>query len=300
MPAPCPDPRPAPAGAALTRPSPALCGALRDAAGSVTHLPPPCTAQALGRVPGRFPWFRMPRPSAPSLSLVGLLLSAALASAAHAADPAPPGVTVYRCSDSRGQLVALRDSPCLAGERQQVLQMQRPQDPPPRAVTTAPVPPAPAAAPVREVRIVTVQPARAMYECVSPEGQRYTSDNDEGNPRWVPFWTLGYAHRPGWRPGGPPPGGALPGGPMPGGPGGPGGPMPPAHHPGPGYVAVPAGTWVRDRCERLTQGEVCGRLSDRRYEILRAYHASMPSQRQALDREQAQIDARMAGECGGR
>ncbi|KLD72628.1 hypothetical protein Y886_42125, partial [Xanthomonas hyacinthi DSM 19077] len=47
--------------------------------------------------------------------------------------------------------------------------------------------------PQREIRIVSVQPPQPMYECVTSEGQRYTSDDNEGNPRWVPLWTIGYA-----------------------------------------------------------------------------------------------------------
>lgn len=218
------------------------------------------------------------------------------APAAPAAEPA--AVTIYRCTDSRGQLAALRDSPCLAGERQEVLQMQRPQDPPLR-----PAPPPAAAAtppaPVREVRVVTVQPPQPMYACTTPEGERYTSEDGEGHPRWVPFWTLGHGYpgsRPHWpRPSGPRPPDAGPGPGM-----SPGGPRPGMLPTRPGHVVVPAGgTWVRDTCVRLSQQEVCTQLSDRRYEILRLYHAAMPSQRQALDREQRQIDARMGNDCPG-
>ena len=211
----------------------------------------------------------------------------------------PAGVTVYRCTDSRGQLLALRDSPCKAGERQEVLQMQRPQDPPPRAATTTPVVATAApAAPAREVRVVTVQPPQPLYECTDGEGASYLSDSDEGNPRWVPFWTTGYpvvvsraphppAHPPVVRPPGVGPGP----GPRPPRP-----PRPPLTGP---EVIVPGGTWVRDSCLRLPQDQACTRLSDRRYEILRLYHAGMPSERQALDREQALLDARMGNDCPG-
>ena len=103
------------------------------------------------------------------------------------------GVTIYRCTDDRGRLVALRDSPCLAGERQEAVRMQRPQDPPPRPASPAPASPAPATNPLpHEIRIVTVQPPQPVYECTTPEGQTYTSDSGEGNPRWVPLWTLGH------------------------------------------------------------------------------------------------------------
>lgn len=231
------------------------------------------------------------------LSTVPLAMSTAGAQQAEA--PAPAGVTIYRCTDSRGQLVALRDSPCRPGEQQETVTMQRPRDPPPRTATTAaPVAP-PAAASPQEIRIVTVQPPQPMFECTSPDGQTYASDSGEGTQRWVPLWAVGV---PAWhppRPGPPPrppvapprpesgPGVTLPWPPRPG-------PRPP------GGVVVPAGgTWVRDPCVRIPQEEVCRRLSDRRFEILRIYHAAMPSGRAELDREQRVIDARMANDCRG-
>ena len=46
------------------------------------------------------------------LGIIAPLLAALLTpSAAIAQAPAASGVTVYRCTDSKGQLVALRDSP---------------------------------------------------------------------------------------------------------------------------------------------------------------------------------------------
>ncbi|KAF1697188.1 hypothetical protein CSC64_01345 [Pseudoxanthomonas koreensis] len=213
--------------------------------------------------------------------VLALPLAAPRASAAE--------VTVYRCSDSQGRLVALRDSPCLAGERQEAVQMQRPQDPPPRA-TTPVLAPAPAAPP-REVRIVTVQAPRPMYECTAPDGTTYTSESAGGNPRQVPVWTLGYPVITGGRPGGsrPPVTGPAPRPPIAGP-----GPRPPL----PGAV-LPATTWVRDPCVELSRDEICTRLSDRRYEILRVYHAAMPSQREELDREQRRIDTHMTDHCSG-
>lgn len=225
----------------------------------------------------------------PALLLLSLLPASVPASAAGP-ETEPAAVVIYRCTDSRGHLAALRDSPCLAGERQEVLQMQRPQDPPPRPAAPAPAQ-APAPLPEREVRVVTVQPPQPMYECTTPEGERYTSDDGEGHPRWVPFWTLGYGHpmgRPSWSH--PPHAGTGPAGPRPH-------PHIPPHA---GQTVIPAGgAWIRDTCVRLSQSDVCARLSDRRYEILRLYHAAMPSQRHALDREQDQIDARMGTDCPG-
>lgn len=55
--------------------------------------------------------------------------------------PAPQAragdVTIYRCVDARGH-IALRDSPCVEGERQEVRNMGRPLDPPPSAAAANP------------------------------------------------------------------------------------------------------------------------------------------------------------------
>jgi len=236
-----------------------------------------------------------PRLLLPMLCLAALPAMQARAQAAAADSPAT-AVTIYRCVDDKGRLVALRDSPCLAGERQETLQMQRPQDPPPQPPVAAPAPAA-APPPEREVRIVTVQPPQPMYECTDPDGQTYTSESADGNPRWVPLWTVGVpvrAHprpqpRPPVRPAGQPSGPSPGPGPDPG----------PGVRPPAGAVALGGGTWLRDPCIRLEQEEICQRLSDRRYEILRVYHAAMPSGRAELDREQRQIDARMANDCPG-
>ena len=65
--------------------------------------------------------------------------------------------------------------------------MLRPKDAP-----YHPPPPAPvrveAPAPAREV--VVEHAPRPLYECVTPDGTLYTSETPEGNPRWVPLWTL--------------------------------------------------------------------------------------------------------------
>lgn len=213
-------------------------------------------------------------------------------------------VVIYRCVGKQGQLT-LRDSPCAPGETQQTRSMQRPRDP---AAGTQPVPPerrpeAPATPVAPAERVVYRNAPRPMYECITLEGERYVSDNGEGQPRWVPYWVGGYPH------------GAWPrhhGGSVSGnisiGNGGsisfqsgsptplPPTPRPPGHPPG--NIIVPAGgMWVRDECHALPQAEICARLSDRRYEILRRYGSAMPSERRTLDLEQRGIDARMANDC---
>ena len=197
-------------------------------------------------------------------------------------------VMIYRCISADGKLT-LRDSPCAKGETQQVRSMVRPKDAAAGIVRAKPAAPSAPAAPVREVRVVYRLPPRPMYECVTADGEAYTSDNGEGNPRWVPAWTLGYpvwSHRSGV--------------------GGGHGNRPPRERPGEGYprpppsgVILPAGgTWVRDECHALPQQEVCSRLSDRRYEIIRRYNSALQSERRQLELEQRGIDARIDNDCG--
>ena len=235
------------------------------------------------------------------LLLPGLLLSSAAAATPQAA--APKGsVVLYRCVGSQGT-IAVRDSPCPAGQRQQVITMQRPQDPPPSA-RPAPARPEKPAVPEREVRVVIAQPPRPMYECVAPDGERYASDTADGRQRWVPAWVHAYPLRPrqGPRPaastglsvsGGTHSGNASASFSI----GGQTGHGRPVYVPG---VAIPVGgAWVNDECHALPQQEVCARLSDRKYEILRRYGGVMPSERHAMDLEQRGIDARMANDCPG-
>ncbi len=209
-----------------------------------------------------------------------------------ASPPAASGdVTIYRCVDSSGRL-SLGDAPCAADQRQQVLSMQRPQDPAPRSVPAASTPAPAAAAPPGEVRIVRVQPPQPMYECVTAEGERYTSDTGEGNPRWVPSWGFGYVPGPG-RP--VPPGG----GPRPGPPPSQQGPRPGGGPGGVGAIVPIGNVLVRDACHALPQQEVCSRLRDRRWQLIRRYNSALQSERETLVREQRGIDARLDQDCGG-
>ena len=99
-------------------------------------------------------------------------------------------VTIYRCTDAQGRLT-LRDTPCRKGERQETRTMQRPTDPPRRSMPKV-IGRRQRAKPPRRRRAFVVQPPRPLYECVTPDGAIYTSESGEGNPRWVPLWTLGY------------------------------------------------------------------------------------------------------------
>ncbi|MBD7953578.1 DUF4124 domain-containing protein [Stenotrophomonas sp. Sa5BUN4] len=226
-----------------------------------------------------------------------IVLLPALAMAAPA-PPAADSVRIYRCVGSDGA-VTLQDSPCSSG-RQEVRQMQRPQDPPPRRASTDDVatPAASSAQVQREIRHVYVRPPQPMFECVTEEGRRYLSDSNEGNPRWVPLWTsawVGGGHRPWHGPGQPglPPiraegrGNAGPG-------------QRPPHGIGHG-ISFPAGNiLVRDTCNALPPQEVCARLRDQRWELDRRYNSALQGERQAITREQRGIDARLDQDCGGR
>jgi hypothetical protein len=220
----------------------------------------------------------MPRCLRPWLPLV---LLAGACTCAQAAE-----ITLYRCIDAKGKLT-LRDSPCAKGEKQETRTFQRPVDPPPRPVAEkTPSPSTPV-----EVRYVTVGSPRPLYECVTPDGEHYTSDTGTGNPRWVPLWTLGYPwpqalSSEGFRVGpSPPPERRPPDG----------RPRPPR----PVFPAIYAsGTYIADECHALPQEEVCARLNDRRYQIKRRYLNAMPSERAVLDDEERALLARMRSDCG--
>lgn len=204
-------------------------------------------------------------------------------------------VTIYRCTDAKGHLT-LRDTPCRSGEKQEARNMVRPTDPPARP-TPAPLPtPAPAA---RESapRYIVLTPPQPLYECVTPDGERYTSETNEGRARWEPTWTYGYPMYPartggglsaniGFR-GGNVSGNVRIGDRFP-------------QHPPVLVPAVPTGQWVHDECHRLPQAEVCDRLRDERYELNRRWNIAQPSERAQIDRETRGIDARLANDCGDR
>ncbi|WP_342316632.1 DUF4124 domain-containing protein [Lysobacter sp. FW306-1B-D06B] len=217
-------------------------------------------------------------------------------------------ITIYRCTDAQGR-ISLRDTPCRKGETQQTVEMLRPKDAPPAARAPAATPAKPPAATTPATRTVMVTPVRPMYECVTPDGNRYLSDTSAGNPRWVPLWTLGYPtllpHRPGFYDGGVR---AAVSGQFRGGDGRfdvsvgdrPRPPRPPDGVPPPGYgVAYGAGTWVYDECHALPQAEVCARLRDERWTLGRRYNSALQSEREQIDQQQRGIDARLASDCAG-
>jgi hypothetical protein len=222
-----------------------------------------------------------------------LLLSAAATAQANGE------VRIYRCTDAAGKQ-SLRDTPCPKGQQQQARDMLRPRDAPAAARPPSPAPVrAPQAAPVP---VVYLAPPRPMYECTTHDGKHYTSENGEGNPRWVPLWTLGYrtridAGRGSFRPASsahasagrahlqPPVSGPE---------------MLPPHGRPSWPAASGGGTWIRDDCAMLPPAETCARLRDRRDEIRTRFFNAMPSERDVLRVEERGINARLDNDCGGR
>jgi hypothetical protein len=202
-------------------------------------------------------------------------------------------VTIYRCVDGKGRLT-LRDTPCKKGEQQETRTMVRPKDAPPRQVAPrASRAPRSSDSPAVAPRVIVAYAPRPLYECITPDGERYTSESPEGNPRWVPLWTLGYPVFPvqprseasvdfrfGNRNAGIRGGSRVISG----------GVLPPA--------AYGAGTWIRDQCHALPQAEVCERLEDRRDEIRRRFFNAMPSERDVLRVEERGLNARLDQDCG--
>lgn len=258
------------------------------------------------------------------LALLLLVAGLALPTGARA-DGGGDQVTIYRCTDAQGRL-SLRDSPCRRGEQQETRGMQRPQDPPPPppGAAVAPPPsvvvsrePEPAPAPARVV-------PPPVYRCTTPDGEQYTSDSPDGNPRWVPLWTLGYpvivgpgyGHQPGYYPSPPvrPAAGTGYGtGTVPsaddgrprfkfdsvGRPA----PAPSSSQPGvpnrlpAGGVIQGPGTWIRDPCVQIPQVEFCADLRDRRTALTRRYNSALQSERRQIDAEKRRIDERLDSGC---
>lgn len=206
--------------------------------------------------------------------------------------PAPAEeLTVYRCTDANGH-VALRDSPCPDGQREQTRDMQRPTDPPPAPVILTHEPtPAPHPTPSQQTRVVFVEPPRPLYQCTTPEGERYTSDDADGNPRWVPLWTLGY---PAVWPRNPL--GDRVGAPRPEPPSdGPGAPDRPTTI---GLTYAP-GTWVRDRCVRVPPAQACELLRAEQRALRKEWFNAMPSRRAEVTKEEQALAARVGRTCSG-
>lgn len=251
----------------------------------------------------------------------GILL--ALSSVAAGPLQAQDDVTIYRCTDTGGQVV-IGNVPCADGMEQDVRSMVRPVDGEPARVTAAPGAPDPVPAP--SVQYVVAQPPQPLYECVRPDGSVYESDSGDGEPRWVPLWTMGYpvgmggGHRGrhGGHGGGPSGGGDIgsrgqtvsagsglsappvsristppdPPRPDPGSVGS--RPRPP--HRGHGWPGG-AGTWERDTCHVLPAAETCARLLDRRDGIRTRFFNAQQRERDTLRVEERGLNARIDRDC---
>src|SRR3546814_8300857 len=157
-----------------------------------------------------------------------------------------------------------------------------------------------------------------MYECVRDDGSRYTSDDDEGNPRWISSWS---SYGGPWRRGSgitygrgqaaPAATTASPRSDPSIGNGAPTlrcrnvepTPPPPSRPPpghghghcghGYGYGYGGGGYWVRDECHALPQREVCARLRDRREQIRQRRFNAQANERATLNVEERGINARL-------
>ena len=225
----------------------------------------------------------------------GLLIAVATSTALWVASAtAADDVEIFRCKI--GTRVVTQDKPCKPGQEVSRQNMTRPRDP------VAPVRrPASrdSATATRNITYIVQSPtrdARPVYQCTSPEGERYTSETPEGIARWVPTYGVTYGIQtvpvqPGYSSGGAwlrysdrhtrvDIGGTTT--------------RPPLMYP---PVALAGGMWVRDACTPLPQAQTCALLSDRRAEIRRKNVALQPSDRAALEAEAAGIDARLRADC---
>ena len=234
------------------------------------------------------------RPHRACLGVLATALGGVLFAAAQGV--AAQDVTIYRCVDAKGHLT-LRDTPCAKDQKQEARTMTRPVD----AVRKPAPQPAHEPEPVYEDEgagyaheVAYQAPPRPLYECITPDEEVYTSDTGDGNPRWVPNWTLGYPVYP----------------------------FIPGRVAGTSFafrnnnVAVSGGTrvitptyvssgayggqWIQDACYELPPADVCDRVRDRRDEIRRRFFNAMPSERDVLRVEERSINARLDADCGGR
>ncbi len=213
---------------------------------------------------------------------VALLLFGGLiitAGAARAGD-----VTIYRCVDAGGK-IALQDRPCPKDVRQDVRQMIRPQDPPPR-----PQPIAAAAKPAPrdvEVRIVHDSYPQPTYQCTTQDGGTYISHTGIPQGRYVPLWTFGFGRGNGY-----PNGGRAQ-------------TLQPMQRPvgsqrhGGGDYGFPLMTYVEDSCVRLQQDEVCASLHARNDALGTLIFNGQPSDRERYERERKGLLEQMRGDCSG-
>lgn len=260
------------------------------------------------------------------------LLLACLATPALAQEQTQSQVIIYRCADAKGHLT-FQDAPCPKGNIQSTREMVRPKDPPPRTAPAPAIAPEPARA-SEPPRVIVLRTPQPLYECVRPDNSVYTSDNGDGNPRYVSYYDLddgrwswprggswrdhGGRGEPGYTQVTPPPTGIPRGSgptnspgftpvtpPLVGIPQGtrhmtlPPRPIRPPQHPDYGYGYGYVNVLVRDECHPLPQAEVCARLRDRRDDIRDRFFNAQETERARLSKEERGINARLAADCGG-
>ncbi len=211
------------------------------------------------------------------------------ASNAATASPAPTGdITIYRCVGPN-HAITLQDHPCPKDVHQDVLQMVRPIDAPPRPQPVATVVPPPV-----EVRVVHERESQPLYECTNAEtGETYLSQTGAPQSRYVTYWSSGF-------------GDDLT----------PVGPRPPLSHPAltqpllsptpkphpiarpmHSRFAFPAAVYVTDTCVRLSQQETCARMSERNNALGTLIFNGQANDRVRYEREQKALREQMREEC---
>lgn len=177
-------------------------------------------------------------------------------------------VRIYRCKI--GARTVTQDKPCKAGQEISRQDMTRPRDPVAPVVISAPRTSTRVSPNVTYVINSPAAATRPVYQCISPEGERYTHEDPNGLARWVPAYGISYG---------------LPIG------------LPRSGHNRWHGPLIAGGMWVRDLCTPLPQSETCAVLSERRTAIMRKNVALQASDRDALAAEAAGIEARLRADC---
>lgn len=170
--------------------------------------------------------------------------------------------------------------------------------------------------------VVARRPAQPLYLCATPEGSEYQSDDNSGNPRWVPYYWGGGADPRTWEapettaqgmPGrvsrvgtGGMAGVSVPGpsgvsAPIPGRTPqpSPSAPIPPRPPSDGDNTFASGGTWVRDTCRQLSVEDACERLSGQREGIRKRAFQAQQVEKDRLRDEEGLISARLANDCPG-
>jgi hypothetical protein len=197
-------------------------------------------------------------------------------------------LTVYRCVAGDGA-ITLQDMPCPPGSAEQARQWRRPLEAPPRpAAAPSALPEASEPAPEAPAPVAARRAPAPRFECLRPDGDTYESADGQGEPRWVPLWTVGLdprapaqtfgrtgarpAPRPAFRPGAP----AAP----------------------PDAAALGPGVWIRDACRVLGPGEICARRREQIDALARRAHNVGTGEASRLRAQRGALLMLLDEECG--